>query len=420
MALPNVKIISKESIKPSSPTSNNLRNVKLSLLDQLAPPIFVPLIFFYEQGQLNISQLLKQSLSNILTIFYPLGGRLNQEQSSIDCNDAGANYIEAQVHARLSEITQDPEMEQLKQFLPVQPLDQFEKSILSVKVSFFDCGGIAIGVCLSHKIADGSSVVAFINAWASMCRGEEVVNVIQPSFDFALHYPARDFSCGSGHVISNIGIIREKITTKRFVFDKEKLDNIKQFASSEELKSPTRVETVSAFILHNVMKSKDATIKTVFAAVHAVNLRQRSIPPLSEHAFGNSWSHALALLSEQEDTSISGCAKKLRAAIRKIDNHLIKQVQNGEYLNRHTKSADLYSSGKIEFFNFSSWCRFPVYDVDFGWGKPVWVCPTTLPFKNLVILISTPCGEGIEAWVNLIEEDMNLFDTIVTTTTTTA
>ncbi|KAL3839415.1 hypothetical protein ACJIZ3_024006 [Penstemon smallii] len=371
MALPNVKIISKESIKPSSPTSTHFRNVKLSLLDQLAPPIFVPLIFFYEHGQLNISQLLKQSLSNILTIFYPLAGRVNQEQSSIDCNDAGANYIEAQVHARLSEIIQDPEMEQLKQFLPVQPLDQFEKSILSMKVSFFDCGGIAIGVCLSHKIADGT------------------------------------------HVISNTGIRREKIITKKFVFDKEKLDNIKHLASSEELKSPTRVETVSAFILHNVMKSEDVTMKTMFAAVHAVNLRQRSIPPLSEHAFGNSWSHALALLSEPEDTSISGCAKKLRAAIRKIDNHLIKQVQNGEYLNRYTKSADLYSSGKIEFFNFSSWCRFPVYDVDFGLGKPIWVCPTTLPFKNLVILISTPCGEGIEAWVNLIEEDMKLFDTIV-------
>ncbi|KAL3831036.1 hypothetical protein ACJIZ3_019838 [Penstemon smallii] len=374
MSFPNVELISTETIKPSSPTPNHLRNFKLSLIDQITPPVFIPLTFFYQHDQLNhdnnqvkISHSLKHSLSNILTMFYPLAGKLNQEKSSIDCNDAGAKYIEAQVNARLSEIIKDPKMEQLKLFIPVQPLDQTQKSILSVKISFFTCGGIAIGICLSHKVADGTSLVV-------------------------------------SKVTQNTGITKEKIKTKRFVFDKEKLENIKQVVVSEELKSPTRVETVSAFILHNVFK------KTKFAAVHAVNLRQRSIPPLPDHVFGNSWSYAIALLSEQDDKSISGCAKKLRAAIRIIDSEFIKEVKNGAYMSRYSETTDLYSSGEIEFCIFSSWCRFPVYEVNFGWGKPVWACPTTLPFKNLVVLMSTPCGEGIEAWVNLVEEDMKLFD----------
>jgi hypothetical protein len=33
---------------------------------------------------------------------------------------------------------------------------------------------------------------------------------------------------------------------------------------------------------------------------------------------------------------------------------------------------------------FTSLCRFPVYEADFGWGKPVWVASARLLYKNLV------------------------------------
>lgn len=32
------------------------------------------------------------------------------------------------------------------------------------------------------------------------------------------------------------------------------------------------------------------------------------------------------------------------------------------------------------------------------------------PFKNVVILMSTKDGDGIEAWVNMVDEDMALFE----------
>lgn len=54
---------------------------------------------------------------------------------------------------------------------------------------------------------------------------------------------------------------------------------------------------------------------------------------------------------------------------------------------------------------FSSWCKFPFYEPDFGWGKPVWVGVTNFPMKNTVVLIDDKSGEGMEAWVNLDEND---------------
>lgn len=69
-----------------------------------------------------------------------------------------------------------------------------------------------------------------------------------------------------------------------------------------------------------------------------------------------------------------------------------------------------FSKGEVELCNFTSWCRFPIYDVDFGWGRPTWVCSSNRPHKNVIVLMSTKGGEGIEAWFNMLEEEMAMFE----------
>ena len=60
----------------------------------------------------------------------------------------------------------------------------------------------------------------------------------------------------------------------------------------------------------------------------------------------------------------------------------------------------------MSFFVFASLCSFPKDEVDFGWGEPAFVGATALPFRNVVAFFDTKYGDGIEAWVNLEEEDM--------------
>ncbi|KAK7350253.1 hypothetical protein VNO77_08612 [Canavalia gladiata] len=67
------EIVSKDTIKPSSPTPHHLRDFKISLLDQLAPPSFyVPVLLFYSAitDFKTVSNKLKASLSDVLTIYY--------------------------------------------------------------------------------------------------------------------------------------------------------------------------------------------------------------------------------------------------------------------------------------------------------------------------------------------------------------
>lgn len=60
-------------------------------------------------------------------------------------------------------------------------------------------------------------------------------------------------------------------------------------------------------------------------------------------------------------------------------------------------------------YTISSLCRFPFYQVDFGWGKPLRVMLRSGNLDaNITFLMGTPSADGIEATVQL-EEEMAIF-----------
>ncbi|KAM3709313.1 hypothetical protein ACB098_02G164000 [Castanea mollissima] len=418
--LMNVEIISKEIIKPSSPTPHHLRNFKLSFLDQIAPPTYIPVIFFYQCKQYmdvdhyERSSSLKKSLAETLTHFYPLAGTLINEDFSINCNDEGVDYVQARVPCMLSQVVEKDNGQALIQLLPFEPYrscsDQFGKEVLlAVQYNIFDCGGVAISFCVSHKVADGISAINFITAWAGMSRGAS--EIISPSFDAAIHFPPRDIS---GFTLST-AIAKEKIVTRRFVFDKSSIAALRKEASlafGPEDKGPSRVEAISAFICRRfiaIAQSKPGNKAKLFAGLHAVNLRERMAPHLPVNSFGNLVTVALSQVKIEKDDCL--WENQLRNAIREINVDYVKKLQDGvEYLNFMNNGKKQLANGETVFCNFTSWCRFPVYEIDFGMGKPTWVCSPSRPYKNVVVMMSSKDGYGIETWVSMNEEDMAMFE----------
>ncbi|KAB1223736.1 Vinorine synthase [Morella rubra] len=421
MAVMNVQIISKEMIKPSSPTPHHLRNFKLSFLDQIAPPCYIPVIFFYrsKQDHQNVDQferscLLKKSLAETLTRLYPLAGMLVDQDFYVDCNDEGVEYIQAQVPCKLAEVLQKPNVgNDLVPLLPFTPYHGFtelgKKVLLAVQYNSFDCGGVAIGVVVSHKIADGTSMGTFVNAWAGTSRGSTAV--INPSFNAATHFPPVETS---GFVL---GKPMEKIVTRRFVFDKSSIDALRKegsvaFGPTE--RGPSRVEAVSAFMWKRFMavtRSNPEKNPKLYGGLHAVNLRERMVPQLPAHTIGNLYQTAVTTSPVEIEKDYPSLVRQLRNAIMAVNTDTVKKLHDASgYLGYLKNAVTQLSEGETEFFNFTSWCRFPVYEVDFGWGKPTWVCSPGRPYKNVVVLMSTRDGDGIEAWVNMKEEDMPMFE----------
>ncbi|GFP98653.1 vinorine synthase [Phtheirospermum japonicum] len=429
----SVDVISREIIKPSSPTPHTHKTLKLSFLDQLAPPFYVPVIFFYQADELKgsitknpdittqISQNMKKSFSDALSLFYPLAGKLDPGNLAVDCNDAGAEFVQARVHARMDDVIQDPEMDQLLKYLPMDPTKVVGSGdsptapppppLLDVQINLFDCGGIAVGVCSSHQLSDANSLVAFIRTWAESCRrrqGQKGEFTPPPIFDLARHFPPRDLS-GSGFSQS-VYLKREKLVTKRFIFDTEKLAALRGAATSPSgsiVKDPTRVELVSAFIWKNINGSGKNQLS---AAWHVVNLRPRITSPAMENVFGNCILKQY-IFSDDVGPEFHEPVGRLRSGLREVNEEYIwKAGKDDGYLNGVSKAFDLTVNGEMETCGFSSWSRFPVYDVDFGMGKPVWVCPTSCPEKNVCFLMGTKDGDGIELLVNMLETSAQLVE----------
>ncbi|XP_030468432.1 stemmadenine O-acetyltransferase-like [Syzygium oleosum] len=187
---------------------------------------------------------------------------------------------------------------------------------------------------------------------------------------------------------------------------------------------PTRVEAVTALIWKSAVeaarKRPDWSKKypPSSAVTHVVNIRSTIRPqPLPENALGNLWQSIVAPLVEpNEKVELQDFAGILRKSIRAIDSKYLSALQGENGLAKACESLmaarkpAAASAGEIELYRFSSWARFPFYKADFRWGRPAWVCTTSVPMKNAVILMGTRCGDGIEAWITLSQHDMIEFE----------
>lgn len=415
-----VEITSREVIKPSSPTPPHLKIHHLSFFDQFIPSWFVPLILFYPNKELDKQpsysatkrlHLLKTSLSETLVRYYPLAGRIG-ETDFIECNDEGAVFLEARTNSDLSEVLNNPENEILGQLLP----DDLQWSTnsntpLVVQITFFGCGGMAIGLCVSHRIVDMSSMGRFLNNWASIARGTADYQSVLPDFSGATLFPRGDLLVPPPHKLP-----AETFVTRRLVFSASKITSLKAVAS-KNLQNPTRVEAVSALIYKCAISASRANSNmlnpTLF--IQSINLRSRMDPPLPQSLTGNIVFVFSVLTSKESEIELHGLVERMREELVKFCDKHAKSFRRKEWFSAISECLEdarkvYYSSKNLSKYSCTSWCRIPLYQVDFGWGRPEWVTTTSCGMKNSSVLMDTRDGLGIEALVTLEAQDMAIFE----------
>ncbi|CAN8275093.1 unnamed protein product [Cochlearia groenlandica] len=423
-----VETIGQEIIKPSSTTPNNLKTLQLSIYDHILPPVYTTSFLFYTKHDLMISQehtfkKLKTSLSQTLTKFYPLAGTI--KGVSIDCNDQGALFVEARAdNYHLSSFLTSPDFKAIQKFLPLDSLDNTYKAantwpLLLVKATYFQCGGIAIGICISHKIADAASISTFIEIWTAIAHGEAEDKVAGPEFVAANFYPPANEAY---NFPVDEQADKRSSTTKRFVFSASKIEELRtKTAGSEAVDRPTRVECVTALIWKGFVEafSSNKDNLDVKILIQPVNLRSKIPTLLPETLIGNIMFSSVVLSTGQEkEVKIEEAVKELRQKRHELRAFIQEDQEVSSLSMIGSKIANLmltnYSKTSYEThepYTMSSWCKLPLYEADFGWGCPVWVVGTVAPaLGNLVMLIDSKDGQGIEALVTLSEENMSSFE----------
>ncbi|XAR63424.1 Vinorine synthase [Bertholletia excelsa] len=392
-----VEVTCREMIKPLFPTPHHLRHLQPSFYDQMQARVLMPTLYFYPEdpNTTNLQQAnkLKRSLENVLTKFYPLAGRVEEDHT--DCNDEGVPYVEARVNCQLSQVIGESRLAKLDKLLPYTDWEESHNLALAVQVNFFECGGIAIGISSNHKVFDAASIFYFVNSWAAVARGDLDYNrMSSPNFDLPKLFPPKPLplhaETGSTHF--------EKIVAKRFVFRAPSLSALRSRFSTR----PSRVMALSAFIWSRIA---GATREKRYLAFLMVNLRMRANPPLSESYFGNLV--GFAKVGESTDQALmdgSEFVTRTRDAVKRNADSFVKKHEN-PISDVH---VDDYSN-KSEDVNvkFSSFSNFALYEADFGSGRPVWVTMGGSCFKDTVLYLPTRSGDGIEVLLYLKEDDMS-------------
>ncbi|KAG5586455.1 hypothetical protein H5410_046889 [Solanum commersonii] len=384
-----VVLASKKLIKPSSVTALTKKWHKLSLIEQGQTHTYIPFGFFYSKNQLGalsdqpsqISNLLENSLSRILVSYYPYAGNM-KDNATIHCNDKGVEFLNVQIDAPMSQILNHKDCSAKDLIFPpgVAWANESDYGLAVIQLTHFNCGGIAVSTCLSHKIGDGCNALQFSIDWATVTRDPNVETI--PPY------------------------------VKRYYFTITTNSALKSYVASEtQVKNPTRTEVVSALIFKCIAKAVTANSRSFVPSklIHYADLREMISPKLPPNSLGNVLSHFSTHISNVGDMNLPNIVsvmRKEKQLFRTRDN-----IKENAWALEILESAKGLPPQKKEFdeYTCSSMCKFSCYDVDFGWGKPVAVTIANGPYNKLFNLLNYR-DDGIEAFVMLNEQDMSVLE----------
>ena len=90
---------------------------------------------------------------------------------TVDCNDQGVEFIQAQADITIQEIL-DPKMDPMliNSFIPskCRVTNPINHAMLATQITLLKCGGLALGVSMAHRICDASTMTNSLNQWATL------------------------------------------------------------------------------------------------------------------------------------------------------------------------------------------------------------------------------------------------------------
>ncbi|KVH97483.1 Chloramphenicol acetyltransferase-like domain-containing protein [Cynara cardunculus var. scolymus] len=205
----SVKVIEKVVVGAEEPWND--RWLPFTNLDVVLPTFDAASFFCYNKPSHGSSfptmlNTLKASLSQALTLFYPLAGDIQWNaaagENQIHCNNQGVDFTHAVADVQLKELDFYNPDESIEGKLVPKKL----RGVLAVQVTELKCGGMVIGCMFEHKTADGYSANMFISAWADMARAK--TPSMLPSFSRSVLKPRSPptYSCSSvfEHIVATL------------------------------------------------------------------------------------------------------------------------------------------------------------------------------------------------------------------------
>eukprot|EP00246_Nothoceros_aenigmaticus_P014813 TRINITY_DN5863_c0_g1_i1.p1 TRINITY_DN5863_c0_g1~~TRINITY_DN5863_c0_g1_i1.p1 ORF type:complete len:447 (-),score=56.01 TRINITY_DN5863_c0_g1_i1:356-1696(-) len=418
-----VQVVARQEtmVKPAAETPRG--TLWNSNVDLIIPQIHTTSVYFYpSDGSRSFfdAAVLRDALARVLVPFYPMAGRLKRDEDGrieINCNAAGVLFVEAEANASIQELggfAPDPALQALVPKV-VYTKDITAFPLLVLQVTYFQCGGVSLGVGMEHHIADGMSGIHFINSWSDFARGEGLK--VEPFIDRTLLRARPTPSPMFPHVeYLTPPALKPEISIRRFdngyskqdksyhtvveifPFTKEHLAKLKDKASDKATGTTySSYVALSAHIWRSVTQARGLSGDQETKLFVATDGRSRLRPTLPRGYFGNVifTSTPIALGEDISSEPLSFAAGKLHGAVQRMDNDYLRSALDfldiQPDLSKLIRGAAHYGNPNL---GITSWTGLPVYDCDFGWGRAVYMGPAHIGYEGLCFVLPSPTRDG--------------------------
>ncbi|KAH9319413.1 hypothetical protein KI387_021182 [Taxus chinensis] len=432
MAISNdysVEVVKKEFIVPDLPMQEHV--LHLSNIDLTLSVVMVHVFFCYENSSQTsfaaVLSNLKRSLSQAIVPYYVFGGRLVTNgvgYPEMLCNNKGAEFAEAHAAIPLCQVEFCDPMAAVKgKLIPLLPKDSYGNGtpVFSVQVTKFSCGGIVVGCTFDHRIADSFSANLFFTCWAKISRNESILSVT-PSFTRSILVPRYPPSCCPGieqmyTKITPIGSIQQtpQLASRIYYLSVKDIEKL-QLSANELGNSYSKLEAFSAYLWKLFIQGqgiKDTINCNICIALDGRSRLQKIGMPANY--FGN------VLLLPFVGASAGDIKKQPLSWSAKLIHDAIHCAANEEYFQSLVDLVEMSKPSSVipniylkrgePAFVVSSGLRFPLYEVDHGWGKPN-LASYYVPYaKGYVMPTRSSNGDG--SWIiymNLLVEQLKALE----------
>ncbi|KAF9672042.1 hypothetical protein SADUNF_Sadunf12G0113200 [Salix dunnii] len=385
-----VKINGKSHVKPSKKLGRRECRLVTFDLPYIALHYNQKLLVYKGNEYEDMVGKLKDGLGAVLEDFYQLAGKLAKDEDwvfSVEYDDdtEGVEVVEANAEwINVEDLDAEVGASTLKELIPYNGIlnsEGLHRPLLSVQLTKLK-DGLAMGLAFNHAILDGTSTWHFMSSWAQICSGLPSVTVM-PFLDrtkvrntkVKLHHPPpdQDPQNASSNGTADAEHVDPPLRERVFKFSESAIDKIKSKVNSDPPPDGSKpFSTFQSLAVHmwrhvtqaRQLKPEDYTVFTVFA-----NCRQRVDPPMPESYFGNL---IQAIFTVTSAGLLTMNPPEFGASMiqKAIEMHDAKAIEERNKQFERSPKIFRFKDAGVNCVSVGSSPRFPVYEVDFGWGKP--------------------------------------------------
>ncbi|KAF3792638.1 Agmatine coumaroyltransferase-2 [Nymphaea thermarum] len=408
------------------PAKSLRRKFRLNIFDKKASDLHIAVLFIYNKPGTSPNSQIMLGLSKALSYYPQLAGRLSDGHFVVDDDGCGVPVFETTVTGQLDDFLP---LEPSPSLYDLHPHPEGSNPMLMVQLNRFDCGGLVIGLCASHKVADGQAMSNFFVSWSQLVRSPEMELDRRPILDSeSLLVPRNPPVCSYPHErlefsdspppAGETADVSDKIHNVVVNYPWEFVNELKKRASST---SPAGLQpSTFACLLSHVWRKVSIARGLRDDEVTSVRVLVNGRPRLgiAPEFFGNVVLDAYPKTTVEElvKEGVGYGARAIKEAVGKVDGDYFQSFIDFGEVNKEKElvpSQDIGDNFLSPNLEVDSWLGFRFHEVDMGAGAPYAFRPSWIPMEGLVIFVPAPSEKGgVDLIITLFKEHTETFKKI--------